>query len=148
LKQTAYLLKSRPTAVNLLEALSRIESAAKDTVQAESDARNLAEVVINVCISVWDDDRERNVQMGDFGADWILNKLHQEGSIQADTKINVLTVSHELWLALAARPDRPCAAGLQHGLIGYFCRHDQALDPLASTLTDLTPERHMGLLSA
>lgn len=93
LQQTAHLLTSRPTAVNLLEALSRIESAAKDTVQAGSNAVNLAEMVINVCISVWDDDRERNVQMGDHGADWILDKLQQEGSIQSDTKINVLTVS-------------------------------------------------------
>lgn len=93
LKQTAHLLTSRPTAVNLLEALSRIESAGKDTVQGGADARNLAEAVINVCISVWEDDRERNVKMGDAGAKWIVDKLEKEGSIEAGEKINVLTVS-------------------------------------------------------
>lgn len=93
LKQTAYLLTSRPTAVNLLEALSRIEAAANGAAKAGVDAKELARKVVDVAVGVWDEDRERNVAIGDNGADWILEKLEREGTLEKGEKINVLTVS-------------------------------------------------------
>ncbi|KAM0789536.1 hypothetical protein ACM66B_000351 [Microbotryomycetes sp. NB124-2] len=92
LKQTAYLLESRPTAVNLREGLDRIETAAKQGTQLEYSPRDLAQSIIDAAVLVWSEDKERNVTIGDNGAKWILNKLETEGQISATDKISVLTV--------------------------------------------------------
>lgn len=52
----------------------------------------MAREVIAVAVKVWEDDRERNVRMGDFGAKWILEKSEREGRIEKGGKISVLTV--------------------------------------------------------
>ncbi|KDE07692.1 hypothetical protein MVLG_02151 [Microbotryum lychnidis-dioicae p1A1 Lamole] len=93
LQQTAYLLTSRPTAVNLLEALNRIEAVANSTAaEAGATAEQLAKAVIKVAIKVFEEDKERCQRIGDNGADWIVNKLEGEGSIEKGEKIAVLTV--------------------------------------------------------
>ncbi|SGY13344.1 BQ5605_C010g05839 [Microbotryum silenes-dioicae] len=93
LQQTAYLLTSRPTAVNLLEALNRIEAVANSTAaEAGATAEQLAKAVIKVAIEVFEEDKERCQRIGDNGADWIVNKLEGEGSIEKGEKIAVLTV--------------------------------------------------------
>lgn len=93
LSRTVYLLTSRPTAVNLLEALTRIEGEGNKAVQEGCSALELAKRVVHVAVGVWSEDRERNHRIGDNGAAWILERLEREGSIQKGEKISVLTVS-------------------------------------------------------
>ncbi|KAK4054696.1 S-methyl-5-thioribose-1-phosphate isomerase [Microbotryomycetes sp. JL221] len=93
LKQTEYLLASRPTAVNLREGLERIEQAAKHGTQMEFPPRDLAKQIIEVAVLVWSEDKERNVTIGDNGASWILSKLEKQGQISSGDKISVLTAS-------------------------------------------------------
>lgn len=93
LSRTAYLLTSRPTAVNLLEALTRIEKEANESLAEGNDGETLAKRVINVGVEVWEEDLERCRTIGNNGAKWILEKLEREGSIVAGEKISVLTVS-------------------------------------------------------
>ncbi|KAL7339656.1 hypothetical protein BJY59DRAFT_720778 [Rhodotorula toruloides] len=92
LDRTAYLLTSRPTAVNLREALSRIEASAKAEASAQgATAESLAKKVIDVAVGVWVEDKERCEKIGKNGAKWILEKLEREGTIQKGEKIAVLT---------------------------------------------------------
>ncbi|GAA5919338.1 hypothetical protein JCM5296_001705 [Sporobolomyces johnsonii] len=92
LSRTAYLLTSRPTAVNLREALSRIEAAARASVDSGATAPELANKVVEVAVGVWEEDKERCERIGKNGAEWILEKLEREGSIEKGEKLNVLTV--------------------------------------------------------
>ncbi|KAK4705695.1 methylthioribose-1-phosphate isomerase, partial [Phenoliferia sp. Uapishka_3] len=92
LSRTAYLLTSRPTAVNLLEALTRIEVEANRSVGDGQNAEQVARRVVDVAVGVWSEDKERNKRIGDNGAAWILAKLEGEGTIKKGEKICVLTV--------------------------------------------------------
>lgn len=78
--------------MNLAEALTRIETAAKTAVEAGVSGEELAKKVVEVAVRVWSEDRATCVRIGDNGADWILEKLEREGSIQKGEKIAVLTV--------------------------------------------------------
>ncbi|BGP40712.1 S-methyl-5-thioribose-1-phosphate isomerase [Rhodotorula kratochvilovae] len=93
LSRTAYLLTSRPTAVNLREALSRIEAAARAEAGRDgATAESLAKKVVDVAVGVWVEDKERCERIGNNGARWILEKLEREGAIEKGEKIAVLTV--------------------------------------------------------
>ncbi|GAA6008867.1 hypothetical protein JCM10207_001751 [Rhodosporidiobolus poonsookiae] len=92
LDRTAYLLTSRPTAVNLREALTRIETRAKAAVEGGASAEALAKEVVEVAVGVWEEDKERCERIGNNGAKWILEKLEREGTIEKGEKIAVLTV--------------------------------------------------------
>ncbi|GJN91072.1 hypothetical protein Rhopal_004087-T1 [Rhodotorula paludigena] len=92
LDRTAYLLTSRPTAVNLREALSRIEAAAHAEAQRDGvTSESLARKVVDVAVGVWVEDKERCERIGNNGAKWILEKLEREGTIEKGEKIAVLT---------------------------------------------------------
>lgn len=103
LSRTAYLLTSRPTAVNLLEALTRIEAEARKAVDEGTAAEQVARRVIDVAVGVWSEDKARNKRIGDNGAAWILEKLEREGTIKAGDKISVLTVCNTGSLATSVR---------------------------------------------
>lgn len=93
LDRTAYLLTSRPTAVNLREALTRIEGAAREEAARQgATAESLAKKVVDVAVGVWVEDKERCERIGNNGARWILEKLEREGTIEKGEKISVLTV--------------------------------------------------------
>ena len=89
----------------MLEALSRIEAAAEAAVEGGADGKKLARRVVDVAVGVWDEDRERNVSIGDNGAEWILEKLEREGTIEKGEKITVLTVSSSGMLVVAPSVD-------------------------------------------
>ncbi|TNY20809.1 hypothetical protein DMC30DRAFT_351681, partial [Rhodotorula diobovata] len=92
LSRTAYLLTSRPTAVNLREALTRIEAAAREEAARQgATAESLAKKVVDVAVGVWVEDKERCERIGNNGARWILEKLEREGTIEKGEKISVLT---------------------------------------------------------
>lgn len=103
-RATGYLLSSRPTAVNLREAMQRIERCASEHSSVDQDPARLIRKVVDVAVSVWTEDNERNHQIGDNGAQWILNSLEAKGDIQKGEKINVLTVCNTGSLATSVRP--------------------------------------------
>lgn len=91
LKQRAeYLLSSRPTAVNLREAMHRLQHI----VQASEpqDTRERAQKIVDAAELVWTEDVERNQSIGDNGAKWLMDRLEKQGAIEAGESINVLTV--------------------------------------------------------
>ncbi len=107
-KSTAYLLTSRPTAVNLREGLDRINAASNGAAAKGTEVKAMANDIITVAVKVWEDDRERNVKMGDFGAKWILDKSEKEGRIDKGGKISVLTVCNTGSLATSVSHNRVC----------------------------------------
>ena len=90
-EMTAYLLTSRPTAVNLREALDRINKIVDQST--EDSVETLFENVITLCIRVWSEDVERCYAIGDNGAEWLLRDLEASGAIEKGGCVNVLTVS-------------------------------------------------------
>ena len=85
-----YLLDSRPTAVNLREAMHRLRAIGAST--EPNDTRLKAQQVVEAAELVWTEDVNRNVQIGDKGAVWLLEKLERAGAIEKGDKVNVLTV--------------------------------------------------------
>ena len=88
--RSEYLLSSRPTAVNLREAMHRLQDIA--TSNKTSDAHSTAQAIAEAAELVWTEDVQRNVRIGDNGAAWLIARLERSGAIQAGQKINVLTV--------------------------------------------------------
>lgn len=71
-----YLQSSRPTAVNLGEAMDRTRALIKEgsTGSSEANAQQLVEKVKDVCTAVHGDDLERCKTMGRLGAEWLWKK--------------------------------------------------------------------------
>lgn len=89
-QRSNYLLSSRPTAVNLREAMHRLQAI---TAAAEpSNPAEKARKIYDAAELVWTEDVERNVKIGDNGANWLLKQLEESGAVQRGEKINVLTV--------------------------------------------------------
>ena len=104
-------MTSRPTAVNLREALTRINNVtAQNKHLAPQDlAAKVSAVAKQVCqyalvhclvdetnvlrAVTGSEDVDRNYLIGDKGAEWLLAKLEAEGAIEKGASINVLTVS-------------------------------------------------------
>ncbi|KAI5455302.1 S-methyl-5-thioribose-1-phosphate isomerase [Naganishia albida] len=81
-----YLQSSRPTAVNLSEAMNRIRATA--SAFAGDDAAQLAQSLIETCQAVHANDLERNKRMSQIGADWLFARRAKEGK----KKLRVMTV--------------------------------------------------------
>ncbi|BEI88108.1 uncharacterized protein CcaverHIS019_0108260 [Cutaneotrichosporon cavernicola] len=65
-----YLQSSRPTAVNLGEAMDRI----RGVLASGGDAADLVQKVKDTCFAVHAEDMERNREMGRLGAEWLWKK--------------------------------------------------------------------------
>ncbi|KAJ9107368.1 hypothetical protein QFC21_000818 [Naganishia friedmannii] len=81
-----HLQSSRPTAVNLSEAMNRIRSALK--AYTGDSAEELAKQLIETCQAVHANDLERNKQMSKLGADWLFERRAKDGK----KKLKVMTV--------------------------------------------------------
>jgi methylthioribose-1-phosphate isomerase len=87
-----YLQSSRPTAVNLGEAMQRIRNAAKDYKPSGSDteaATKLAGKIVETCQAVHANDLERNKEMSRLGAEWLWER--RKGG-ESQKKLRVMTV--------------------------------------------------------
>ncbi|WVQ79806.1 methylthioribose-1-phosphate isomerase [Cryptococcus sp. DSM 104549] len=73
-KTIDYLQSSRPTAVNLGEAMDRIRAVLRDAEVTGQQAGEVIERVKKVCGDVHDEDLERNMEMGRRGAEWLWKK--------------------------------------------------------------------------
>jgi len=70
-----YLQSSRPTAVNLGEAMERIRATLKEGQSGSAD--ELVQKLKDVCTAVHGEDMERCRTMGRLGAEWLWNKRGQ-----------------------------------------------------------------------
>lgn len=96
-----YLQSSRPTAVNLGEAMDRIRAALKDSEAQNQGAGEIIERVKKICGDVHDEDLERNMEMGRLGAEWLWKK---RGGGKKGLK--VVTVCNTGSLATSVSPSR------------------------------------------
>ncbi len=126
-----YLQSSRPTAVNLSEAMNRIRAAAaedRSSGASEGGARELAERIVAACEAVHANDLERNKEMGRLGAEWLWAR--RRGG-EGQKKLRVMTVRREGSHKLRKRAKREWA-GLQHGKLGNGrLRHSARRDHFA-----------------
>lgn len=90
-----HLITSRPTAVNLAEALGRIRQAAG----SDGHAQAVRTRVVACCVEIWTEDIERCRRIGDNGARWILERLETTGAIERGGKATLLTVCNTGGLA-------------------------------------------------
>lgn len=99
-----HLQSSRPTAVNLSEAMNRIRRLLASSISASAEAGGAAEVVVRsvqeVCLAVHEEDLERNKTMGRLGAEWFVanRPKHRTGGLR------VLTVCNTGSLATSVSP--------------------------------------------
>ncbi|KZT62069.1 putative translation initiation factor [Calocera cornea HHB12733] len=87
-----HLFTSRPTAVNLSQAIKRIRAVLALTKAQGWTGAEAAEAVITESRAVADEDVGRNKEMSRVGAEWLLAQLEANGTIQPGESINVLTV--------------------------------------------------------
>lgn len=108
LRSCDYLESSRPTAVNLSEAMNRVRSAAK--AQQTASSTELAEEIVRVCEKVHAEDLERNKQMSKLGADYLYEKAMQKrgGSLKdgEKLKLKVMTVCNTGSLATSVSEEQ------------------------------------------
>ncbi|MBW0480746.1 hypothetical protein O181_020461 [Austropuccinia psidii MF-1] len=91
------LISARPTAVNLQEAIHRINSAFQATTQSNHSVDQLLPYLVKICESVWQEDLARNHKIGKGGARWLLDLPHFRGK----HKLSILTVCNTGSLATA-----------------------------------------------
>ncbi|WVF73180.1 methylthioribose-1-phosphate isomerase [Kwoniella sp. CBS 6097] len=82
-----YLQSSRPTAVNLGEAMDRIRALLKDAEAQNASTEDIVEKVKKVCGEVHEEDLERNMSMGRLGAEWLWKKRGGEKSGKKGLKV-------------------------------------------------------------
>ncbi|WWD19519.1 methylthioribose-1-phosphate isomerase [Kwoniella shandongensis] len=74
-----YLQSSRPTAVNLGEAMDRIRAILKKAESEGKTTEEIVETIKTVCGNVHEEDLERNKEMGRLGAEWLWKKRGGNG---------------------------------------------------------------------
>ncbi|WVW86012.1 methylthioribose-1-phosphate isomerase [Kwoniella bestiolae CBS 10118] len=110
-EQCDYLQSSRPTAVNLSEAMNRIRAYLQNVSEGKEE---IIEKVKEICQDVHEEDLERNMQMGKLGADWLFAKRGKGNK----NKLKVVTVCNTGSLATSGY-------GTAIGVITALYEHDQ-----------------------
>ncbi|KAJ6625456.1 Methylthioribose-1-phosphate isomerase [Mycena sp. CBHHK59/15] len=127
----AYLYTARPTAVNLGAATRRLTATLDASIAAGKDARAMCEDLIAEGHKVADEDVGRNKKMSQWGGDWLVDVVKQNGG--TGTELNVLTVCNTGSLATSGY-------GTALGLITYL--HESG--KLASAYFTQTTPYHQG----
>lgn len=84
-KALDYLNTSRPTAVNLSDAVTKLKAVvAKEVIQGGSTAQTVVEVYQGCAEAMLEKDVADNKNIGKFGAEWLLKAVEKE-------KISILT---------------------------------------------------------
>ena len=81
-----YLQSSRPTAVNLSEAMNRIRAILARAGDATTAAQ-LVEEIKAACFAVHEEDMERNRTMGRLGAEWLWQQRGKNGNGKKGLKV-------------------------------------------------------------
>ena len=83
-----FLVTSRPTAVNLLDAAKKLERVAYDAqAKSKSDSSTVIEAYARAAEQMLDDDVRDNENIGRHGADWIQNHYQKLSSNQRTSVI-------------------------------------------------------------
>ena len=88
----AHLFSSRPTAVNLGQAISRLRKVLRQGVEAGSAARDVAELLVKEGRQIADEDVGRNREMSRHGAEWIIAQVKKKTPGASADRLNVMTV--------------------------------------------------------
>ena len=88
-KALDYLNTSRPTAVNLSDAVTKLKAAvAKEVVRGGSTAQTVVAVYQDCAESMLEKDVADNKNIGKFGAEWLLKAVESGGKISVLTHCN------------------------------------------------------------
>jgi S-methyl-5-thioribose-1-phosphate isomerase len=98
-EQTTYLRTSRPTAVNLFNAMDELDSAFGTVAASGGDSAKLLDVCIDAAERLFAEDVATNRAMGEVGADAILAAMAAKG--RHDQGARVLTICNTGTLACA-----------------------------------------------
>ena len=127
-----YLQSSRPTAVNLGEAMDRIRATLQegDKLEGQKGALTLVESVKDVCTAVHGEDLERCVTMGRHGAEWLWKRRGEgkKGGLKIVTVCNTGSLATSVGLI---------TMGII--LLQYADRYRDTARPLESSLPFLKP---------
>lgn len=82
-----YLETSRPTAVNLKQALGRVLAAMGD-LPAETSPQEASKALEDLALKLLTEDRDTNRSIGDRGADWIRQTVSRQGK---EGQLRILT---------------------------------------------------------
>ncbi|KAJ7045746.1 hypothetical protein C8F04DRAFT_1249128 [Mycena alexandri] len=127
----AYLYTARPTAVNLGAATRRLTATLDASIEAGKDGRAICADLIVEAHKVADEDVGRNKKMSQWGGDWLVDVVKQNGG--SGSELNVMTVCNTGSLATSGY-------GTALGLITYL--HETG--KLASAYYTQTTPYHQG----
>ena len=87
-----HLFSSRPTAVNLGQAIGRLRKVLRQGVEAGSTAQAVAGLLVKEGRQIADEDVGRNREMSRHGADWIIAQVEKRSPGASANGLNVMTV--------------------------------------------------------
>ena len=87
-----HLLSSRPTAVNLGQAIDRLRTVLRQGAEAGSTIRVVAELLVKEGRQIADEDVGRNREMSRHGAQWIIAQVEKRSPGASANGLNVMTV--------------------------------------------------------
>lgn len=87
-KRLDYLVSSRPTAVNLLDAAVRLKERTNSAATMTSNAESIIKIYVEAAEAMLADDVASNQAIGSFGADLILNSLKKKEHVRVLTHCN------------------------------------------------------------
>jgi len=102
-----HLSSSRPTAVNLGQAISRLRAILKQGVEAGTTAKDVAELLVKEGRLIAEEDVGRNREMSRHGAEWIIAQVEKSKPGASANGLNVMTVCNTGGLATSVC-NRPC----------------------------------------
>jgi methylthioribose-1-phosphate isomerase len=97
-----HLYTSRPTAVNLGAAITRLKQVLNNAKLTNASVETTVQGLILEARAVADEDVGRNKTMGRLGAEWILKNAEKE-HLDMSTGVNILTVCNTGSLATSVR---------------------------------------------
>jgi methylthioribose-1-phosphate isomerase len=106
-----YLFTARPTAVNLGAATRRLARTLDASIQSGKDPRAIAQDLVVEGRKVADEDVGRNMEMSKWGAEWLVERVKNNGA--TGEGLNILTVCNTGSLATSGY-------GTALGLITYL----------------------------
>ncbi|KAI8067715.1 S-methyl-5-thioribose-1-phosphate isomerase [Gilbertella persicaria] len=92
-----YLKTSRPTAVNLFDAAAKLENLIQQTAQSTQDPQVVVNAYIEAAEQMLVDDVKDNKNIGQFGADYIVQNVKDKENISVLTHCNTGSLATAGW---------------------------------------------------
>ncbi|KAF2842977.1 putative translation initiation factor [Patellaria atrata CBS 101060] len=87
LEKLSYLVTSRPTAVNLADAVTKLSKVVENALSEAGNGEAMKDAYIQAAEKMLVDDVSDNEAIGKYGAEWIL----KNGIVQGNSEVSVLT---------------------------------------------------------